>query len=97
MTREMKVYSSSVGWDRRVVAATTKKAAYEAMRFTAFEFNTYATETGSDYQIKVAMTEPGVAFMQSNARWHENGWWRVKDHYGEPWKRGIEPDIVVEK
>jgi len=97
MSREMKVFASSVGFNEVVVAATTKKAAREAMGFSVGEFNNYANETGNDYQIKVAMSEPGTPFIRSNNySVQTNGWWRGP-RWDRPWDKGEAPDIIIER
>ncbi len=66
-----------MNWDGRIermVAAKTKKIAAIALGTTSCQFNQYASETGNDNDIAVAMRSPGSVFEKPFAR---DGEWRL--------------------
>ncbi len=67
----MKVWNLSLGMDRLVVVASTKKRAVELLNeagrnYSMYAFNMYAGETGNTIQLALAEEGEGV--------WSEQGW-----------------------
>jgi hypothetical protein len=66
MTKELKVYGYGDGRNRIIVAATTKKAAREALKISSYEFNRMAIQTRNKEEISLAMANPEKLFMKPN-------------------------------
>lgn len=74
MARKLKVYGiltshniPGIGYRqcRTIVAATSKKAAAEAMGMTDYEFNRYGSVTGNEYELELALGSPGTVFVET--------------------------------
>lgn len=96
MARPTIVYSYRSGWWSLVVAATTKKAAREALGLTQGEFNGYVGETGNEIDCAIALSDPGYPFIQPiDARKDDKlRWWRFNGTDLRPWDRR-EADVVI--
>ncbi len=73
MARELKVYGGMYdGLNRVIVAATTKKAAYEAMKTkigNIGSYNTweqYTSDSGNTEELDAAIPEPGCVFSKNH-------------------------------
>lgn len=72
MSKKLKVYSSSQYFKREpyirqcraVVAAPSKKRAAELLEHSMYTFNAYASETGNDKDIELAMAQPETVIIR---------------------------------
>ena len=80
MAREMKVFGSTIAWCRddaitncrqvrAIVAAETKAEAARLMGMSIGEFNNYASQTGNDVEVTLALSKPGQLFARSVNAW----------------------------
>ena len=84
----MKVWGGCFdGTTRQIVATKTKKAAAEALGLNYNHFNNYASDTGNETELRVALAEPGVVFSAPASEPKEDGFVRGKVRYirGRPW------------
>lgn len=58
----LKVYGMTLGNERIVVAAKTKKEAASKFGVSLHHFNMYASVTGNKAELDVALQQPGQAF-----------------------------------
>jgi len=67
----MKTYVMNYGRFERMVAATSMTEAAEKLDVTLYHFGRYATATGNEQDVKVAMSEPGAIFerMTDSKEW----------------------------
>lgn len=89
MPRPLKVYGTltmrhkSGKQHRIIVAAPTKKAAYQAMYAAGhmdsyYSWNMFSSETGNPAELKAALAQPGVVLVYSKPEyWHGDGEWEV--------------------
>jgi hypothetical protein len=68
MARTLKVYGTSFGTRRRIVAATSKAAAARALKISTYYANGYMSDTRNAEEIALATAEPGVVFSRSNSK-----------------------------
>lgn len=91
MTRELKVWGTSVGTDRRVVAAASKRAAAHAVGMSEHMFHLYASETGNPLDREVALANPGVGMKAQIDSRGDIGEWEPIVHTYEPIQRRKRP------
>lgn len=78
MAGKLRVYSGNwCGLERRIVAATSKRAAAELIGTTLYDFNNYYDETGNAEELAVALASPGTVFSQPYTD-HRAPWVPVK-------------------
>lgn len=66
MPRKLKVYGSNhYGFERRIVAATSMKAAAALLGQTYSRLREYGSETANKEEVELAMKEPGKVWTKS--------------------------------
>lgn len=77
MGRQLKVYGGCYdGRNRVIVAAATKRAAYEAVKaalgsISYYGWDEYTSETWNDREVEFATSAPGTVFSAKNDRFHD--------------------------